>query len=76
MYNNIMKQVLLVIQIIIGVVLISFILIQNSKGGLGTAFGGGGEFRTKRGAEQVLFKATILLAVFFFIIAIVNLLIK
>lgn len=42
------------------------ILLQNQGSGLGTAFGGESNFyRTKRGAEQVLFYFTIVLAVVF-----------
>jgi len=76
MYNPIMKQILLIIEIIVSLTLIFLILIQNSKGGLGSAFGGGGEFRTKRGAEQAIFKTTIILSIIFFLIAIINLLIR
>lgn len=71
-----MQTAFLIIQIILSIALISVILVQSSKGGLGTAFGGGGEFRTKRGAERILFRFTILLALLFFIISVVNLLIR
>lgn len=71
-----MKIILLVIQIGIAIGLMSAILVQSSKGGLGTAFGGGGEFRSKRGAEVVLFRLTIVLAAIFLIVSIVNLIIR
>jgi preprotein translocase subunit SecG len=71
-----MKTVFLIIQIIIAVLLVGAILMQNSKGGLGSAFGGGGEFRSRRGAEQIIFRLTIVLAALFFIISITNLLVK
>jgi protein translocase SecG subunit len=70
-----MKNILILVQIIISIVFIFLILIQNSKGGLGTAFGGGGEFRSRRGAEQIVFRATIVFGVLFLIIAITNLLV-
>lgn len=73
-YNADMKPVLLVVQVIISIVLITLILLQNSKGGLGTAFGGGGEFHTRRGAERIVFRSTILFSVLFFIISVINLL--
>lgn len=58
--------VLLAIQLIVSVILISAILLQSRGTGLGSAFGGEGKsYHSKRGMEQVLFKATILLAILF-----------
>jgi len=55
-----------ILQIIISILLILSILLQQRGSGLGSVFGGGGEvFRTKRGLEKTLFKATILLAALF-----------
>lgn len=55
-----------IIQLISAVLLIISILLQNRGTGLGAAFGGEGNvYRTKRGLESVLFKATIVLAVIF-----------
>jgi protein translocase SecG subunit len=71
-----MKIVLLVIQIIVALSLTGAILIQSSKGGLGSTFGGGGEFRSKRGAENVIFKLTIILTIAFFVVSIINLIVK
>jgi protein translocase SecG subunit len=71
-----MKIILPFIQLIIAISLITTILIQNGKGGLGSAFGGGGEFRSRRGAEQIIFKATIVLAILFLIVSIANLLVR
>ncbi|MFH0749538.1 MAG: preprotein translocase subunit SecG [Candidatus Gottesmanbacteria bacterium] len=70
-----MKILLLIIQFIISFILIGLILVQNSKGGL-TAGVGGGAYRTKRGAEKVIFSATIISAIIFLIISIINLLAK
>lgn len=56
--------------------LTGIILLQTSKGGLGSAFGGGGEFRSKRGAEKLIFRSTIVLTVFFLIISVINLIVK
>lgn len=57
------------IQIIVSVSLTGLILIQRSGAELGGAFGGGdgsgGTLYTRRGAERVIFWATILLAVVF-----------
>ena len=71
-----MRQTILIIQIIVSVILVSLILIQNSKGGLGSAFGGGTEFRTKRGAEKIIFRTTIVFTILFLIISIINLLVN
>lgn len=56
------------IQIILGIILITFILIQQSSAGVGGAFGGsddGGIRHTRRGAEKFLFQATIIIALLF-----------
>lgn len=68
-----MQVILNIIQIIISVLLIITIIIQSRGAGLGSAFGGdGGLYHTKRGAEKFLFITTIVLAVIFFGIAVVN----
>lgn len=55
------------IQIISAIILIAAILLQNKGTGLGAAFGGGGNvYRTKRGAEKILFWGTVATAVVFF----------
>lgn len=72
-----MKTVFLLLQIVSALGLVTLILLQSSKGGLGSAFGGGGEFyRTKRGAERIVFVATIVMAVLFLVISIANLLVR
>lgn len=71
-----MKMTLTIIQIVIAICLIGLILIQSSKGGLGSAWGGGGEFRTRRGAEKIVFKATIVAAIIFLIVSISNIIVK
>lgn len=60
-------MILSIIQSVSAVLLIISIILQNRGTGLGSAFGGEGNvYRTKRGLESVLFKATIVLAVIFF----------
>lgn len=71
-----MKSVVLFIHIIIAITLITLILLQTSKGGLGAAFGGGEMYRSKRGAERVVFGSTIVFSVLFLITSIITLLIK
>jgi len=69
-----MRQTILsVIQIILSILLVTSILLQQRGSGLGAAFGGEGNvFRTKRGFEKSLFYASIVLAVLFFLTAILN----
>ena len=69
-----MRNVLFsIIQIVLSILLVTAILLQQRGTGLGSAFGGGGEvFRTKRGVEKGLFYATIVIAVLFFVTAILN----
>lgn len=62
------STILTIIHVIIGVLLMAFVLIQNKGVGLSQTFGGSGGgnvYRTKRGAEKILFRGTILLSVFF-----------
>lgn len=59
-------MILSIIQLISAVLLVISILLQNRGTGLGSAFGGEGNvYRTKRGMESVLYKATIVLAAIF-----------
>lgn len=63
-------------QIVVSLLLIIVILLQNRGAGLGSAFGGtGGVYLTKRGLEKKLFIATIVLAVFFFGLSLLSLLV-
>jgi len=71
-----MKTALLVVHVLISVSLIGLILLQSSKGGLGSAFGGGESFRTKRGAEKIVFRTTIVMAVVFLLTSIINVIIR
>lgn len=63
-----------VIQIIISVALMVLILLQTKGSGLGSLFGGSdsGIYTTRRGVEKTLFNLTIVLAVTFFVVAIIN----
>lgn len=71
-----MKPAIHLIQIILGILLILVIIIQQKGAGLGSAFGGGsGFYRTKRGAEKLLFYATIVLSVVFVLSSIIGLII-
>jgi preprotein translocase subunit SecG len=68
-----LTNILNILQIVISILLVSAILLQQRGTGLGGAFGGGGNvYRSKRGVEQVLFNATIVLAILFVAAAIAN----
>lgn len=61
-----------IVQIITAVALIAAILMQASGTGLGSSFGGSssGSFHTRRGAEQAIFRFTIVLTAIFIAISI------
>lgn len=68
-------MILNIIQLVSAILLVIVILLQNRGTGLGAAFGGEGNvYRTKRGMESVLFKATIVLAVIFLAASFLNVL--
>ncbi len=71
-----MKLTILFIHIAVSIGLIALILLQSSQGGLGSAFGGGDTYRTKRGAERMVFIATILFATLFLITSVTTFLVK
>ena len=61
-----MYNILQIVQLVVAVLLIVVILMQSRGAGLG------GVYRTKRGAEKTIFIATIILAVLFLGLAVVN----
>lgn len=68
-------MILTIIQTILAVLLMSAVLLQARGSGVGIAFGGDGNvFRTRRGIEKKLHVATIVLAVLFLGVALVNVL--
>ncbi len=61
-------NILMIVQIFLGVLIVTSILLQNRGEGIGELFGGsgGGEhFRTRRGLESFLYYGTIALIVIF-----------
>ena len=57
-------NILLIAEVVAVILLSVSILLQNRAEGLGKMFGGGGEvFRTRRGLENFLYYATIILIV-------------
>lgn len=64
-----------IIQIVLAVALMGLILLQAKGSGLGSAFGGEmGFYRTKRGFERLLFRASIVIATLFIILSLIGLL--
>jgi len=59
-------------QILISFFLVALIILQAKGTGLGSAFGAGGGYHTKRGAEKVLFRTTIIIAFCFVAVSLFN----
>lgn len=69
-------QVIAIVQIVLSVILVSLILLQVKGSGLGSTFGGEMAFyRTKRGAERILFYLTIIFSVLFLAATIIGLIV-
>jgi preprotein translocase subunit SecG len=66
-------MILDIIQLVLAVLLTAAILFQARGTGVGLAFGGDGNvYRTRRGVEKKLHTLTIILAILFFGVALVN----
>lgn len=71
-----MKPFISLIQILLAIILILVIIIQQKGTGLGSTFGGDLSFyRTKRGAEKMIFNLTIILAFLFIALSIIGLIV-
>jgi protein translocase SecG subunit len=72
------RNALVVLEVIVGILLMSGVLLQTPKAtGLGGTIGGGdgglgGGYRTRRGLERQLFYTTWVLASAFFIVSVAN----
>ena len=75
-----LASILPYLQIILSVLLVGAILLQQSEGSLGSAFGGSqsgaSSWHTKRGLEKQLFIATIIFAILFALSAVVALFVR
>lgn len=68
-----MAELLTIFQTIVSILLVLAILTQNRGTGLSATFGGSGDFYVeKRGAEKVLYNATLVFAALFVGIAIAH----
>lgn len=57
--------------------MIVLILLQSQGTGLGSVFGGASEtYRSRRGVEKILYRATVMSIVLFFIICLLSLILK
>lgn len=60
------NSVLTIIEVIVSALLVAAVLLQNRGAGLGQSFGGNSAiYHTKRGFEKRLHQATIILAIIF-----------
>ena len=73
-----MERIIPIVQIVLAVMLVTAILMQSKGTGLGGIFGSGegNIYRTKRGAEKVVFVGTIGVSVLFFGAAFASLLVS
>ncbi|HSX01755.1 MAG TPA: preprotein translocase subunit SecG [Candidatus Saccharimonadia bacterium] len=72
-----MRNLFNVLTVIFGILMILTVLIQTRGQSLGASFGGDSNFyRSKRGAEAVIFNATIVFAVIFVLSVILSILAK
>lgn len=70
-----MKGILLILHLVFTISLAGLILLQSSKGGLASGRGDGEFYRSRRGAERMVFIATCIAAVLFLITSLTNVLI-
>ncbi len=68
-----MSVALQIVQIVMSITIIVLVLLQAKGSSLGSMFGGdGGVYRTKRGAEKIIYQATIGLGVLFSLFSIIS----
>lgn len=61
------KDFLMITQVVLSILFTISVLIQDRGTGLSATFGGGGEFHSsRRGAEKVLYYASVVFGVLFF----------
>ena len=71
-----LEQFIFILQIVLATLIIVVIIVQQKGTGLGSTFGGELSFyRTKRGAERMLFYVTIALSILFIASSILGLIV-
>ena len=68
-----MKTWIMIGQIVTGIVLSGLILLQAKGTGLGRAFGSVA-YHSKRGVEKMVFRSTIIIAIIFVVLSLLNVL--
>lgn len=72
-----MRNLLLFLNIVTSVLVVGLVLIQGRGGGLGSAWGGGGEtFQTRRGVEKLTLRLTVALIGLFLVFSVINLFVR
>ncbi len=73
--TNTYRMIITIVQIVLAALLIIAILLQQRGAGLSGAFGGEGSvYSTRRGAEKIIFIATIIIAILFFGVSVIRIL--
>lgn len=73
--TNTYRMVITIVQIVLAALLIIAILLQQRGAGLSGAFGGEGSvYSTRRGAEKIIFIATIIITILFFGVSVIRIL--
>jgi protein translocase SecG subunit len=71
----VIKNIVLLIQIILSIALTILVLIQVKGTGIGRTFGGGSVSFTRRGLEKAVFRFTFIIGFLFMVAAIIELLV-
>lgn len=72
-----MTQLILILELVSGIALSTMILMQAKGTGLSGVFGGdGGSYRSRRGVEKLLHRGTIVMALLFISLGVINILIS
>jgi preprotein translocase subunit SecG len=72
-----MSNLLLILNLLVALALLAMILVQAKGTGLSAVFGGeGGMYRSRRGVEKLLHRATIVAAAAFMTLAVVNIIVN
>lgn len=72
-----MQNGLLIANIVLSIIIVVLILLQGKGAGLGSAWGGGGEFyQTRRGVEKITMRLTYICIFLFFVLSLANFFVK
>lgn len=66
-----LKNILLISQLVLAILIVVAVLFQQQGSGLGAGFGGSanGVRITRRGPEKIVFNATIVISILFFVVS-------